>query len=292
MWIQLLEDFIENTQNKLEITRAAAVKMVLCGHRHQEVMPVLGVSSGFISKWKKAFFENGVNGLKLAYKGSKGFLESQEHSERINWLRSKDRWTFNELEYHIASKYGVAFESKQSYYDLFHEARISWKKTQAKNPKYDSEKVTSKKKEICELLETRRAEIESGELVVFMVDECHLLWGDIEGYVWGKKSERVSIPIVNQRERQTYFGGLDYKTKEFLIYPAQKGDSENTINFLNLLRSQRPGSKLLIVWDGASYHCSQAIKDYLESLNNGLNKEEWLITACKFARLRATTEPR
>ncbi len=27
----------------------------------------------------------------------------------------------------------------------------------------------------------------------------------------------------------------------------------------------------------------QAIKDYLESLNNGLNKEEWLITAYRFA---------
>ncbi len=29
---------------------------------------------------------------------------------------------------------------------------------------------------------------------MFMVDECHLLWGDIIGYVWGKTSERVSIP--------------------------------------------------------------------------------------------------
>jgi putative transposase len=46
--------------------------------------------------------------------------------------------------------------------------------------------VDTKKKEICELLETRRAEIEAGELVIFMVDECHLLWGDICGYVWGK----------------------------------------------------------------------------------------------------------
>jgi len=46
--------------------------MVLCGYKHQEIMPVLGVSSGFISKWKKAFFKKGVEGLKLAYKGSKG----------------------------------------------------------------------------------------------------------------------------------------------------------------------------------------------------------------------------
>lgn len=148
MWIRLLEDFIQNSQSKLEITRATAVKMVLCGHKHQEIMPILGVSSGFISKWKKAFFQDGVEGLKLAYKGSKGFLDTQEHSEIIEWLCSKDRWTFNELEYQLASQYGVTFESKQSYYDLFHEARISWKKTQATNPKYDSELVASKKKKL------------------------------------------------------------------------------------------------------------------------------------------------
>lgn len=181
-------------------------------------------------------------------------------------MDSKNSWTFNELEYQIASKYGVTFASKQSYYDLFDEAGISWKKTSANNPKYDPELVSSKK-EICELLETRRVEIESEELVVFMVDECHLLWGDVIGYAWGKKHERISIPVVNARDKQTYFGALDYKTKEFITYAAEKGDSKNTINFLNYLLQQRPGAKLLIIWDGASYHRSQSIQDYLDSLN-------------------------
>lgn len=123
----------------------------------------------------------------------------------------------NELEYEISHKYGVTFSSKQSYYDLFNEAGISCKKTQAHNPKYDEELVASKKKEICSLLAIRREEIESGELVVFMVDECHLLWGDVNGYVWGKTSERVLVPVNNARYKQTYFGALDYKTKEFFI---------------------------------------------------------------------------
>lgn len=247
MWMQLLEDFIKNSKEQREIKRATAVKMLLCGYKHDQIMPVLGVSSGFISTYKKAFFKMGVEGLKLAHKGSYGLLDDIQRHEVIEWLHSKDRWTLNELEYYIASKYGVTFSSRQSYYDLFEAASISWKKTQTNNPKYDPELVASKKKEICELLETRRAEIDSGELVVFMVDECHLLWGDIIGYVWGKTSERVSIPVVNTRYKQTYFGALDYKTKEFITYAAEKGDSKNTINFLEYLRQQRPGSKLLIL---------------------------------------------
>jgi putative transposase len=188
MWIQSLEDFIKHSLDKREVTRAMAVKMLLCGYKHKEIMPILGISSGFISTWKKAFFQNGVEGLgeifkkksqpyifsayskslvvgaapgralprlgffflesalKLAHKGSKGFLDAQQHTEVIEWLQTKDKWTLNELEYQIASKYGVTFESRQSYYDLFNEARISWKKTQANNPKNDPELVASKKK--------------------------------------------------------------------------------------------------------------------------------------------------
>ncbi|WP_414623458.1 hypothetical protein [Calothrix sp. CCY 0018] len=36
------------------------------------------------------------------------------------------------------------FESNQSYYDLFKQANISWKKTQKKNPRKDPELVAKK----------------------------------------------------------------------------------------------------------------------------------------------------
>ena len=43
-----------------------------------------------------------------------------------------------------------------------------------------------KNKEIDQFLETNRKKIESEELLVFFLDECHLVWGDICGYVWGE----------------------------------------------------------------------------------------------------------
>jgi putative transposase len=42
----------------------------------------------------------------------------------------------------------VVYESKQSYYDLFEEAGISWKKTTKLNPKADPEAVATKKKRL------------------------------------------------------------------------------------------------------------------------------------------------
>jgi len=63
----------------------------------------------------------------------------------IEWLKQKDIWTLGELEYQLASEYDVTYASKQSYYDLFEAAGISWKKTSKVNPKGDAKAVAVKK---------------------------------------------------------------------------------------------------------------------------------------------------
>ena len=40
---------------------------------------------------------------------------------------------------HLEDKYDVVYKSKQSYYDLFEQGRVSWKKSQKVNPKFDEE---------------------------------------------------------------------------------------------------------------------------------------------------------
>lgn len=78
-------------------------------------------------------------------------------------------------------------------------------------------------------LETKREKIISGQLVVFFEDECHLLWGDICGYVWGKTTEPIEVPVINERERQTYFGALNLHTQEFIVKAYEKGNSKSMV---------------------------------------------------------------
>jgi len=65
--------------------------------------------------------------------------------------------------------------------------------------------------------------------VVFFEDECHLLWGDVTGYVWGKRQDRIEIPVVNQRDKQTYYGALNVVTGKCLVQAYKKGDSAATL---------------------------------------------------------------
>lgn len=119
--------------------------------------------------------------------------------------------------------------------------------------------------------------------MVFFEDECHLLWGDLCGYVWGKTSERIEVPIVNERSKQTYYGALNIYTQQCLIQAAEAGNSEGTITFLKYLLRQCPDSRIALIWDGATYHRSQEVRAYLETVNRGLNESNWKITCIRFA---------
>jgi transposase len=119
--------------------------------------------------------------------------------------------------------------------------------------------------------------------VFVYVDECHLVWGDVCGYVWGPSDQRLTVPITNTRERQTYFGALNPFTHETIVLPLAKGNSDQTLLFLTYLREYFAEKRLIICWDNASYHRSCAVHDYLEVVNRGHAADMWPITCVALA---------
>jgi len=126
---------------------------------------------------------------------------------------------------------------------------------------------------------------------VFFQDESHLLWGDICGYVWGKTSERIEVPVMNERQRQTYYGAVNLHSQECFVKAYDKGNSESTKAFLQYLSGEFPKSRIAMIWDGASYHRSQEIKDYLAEVNHGLTESDWKVTCIRFAPNDPTQNP-
>jgi transposase len=39
-----------------------------------------------------------------------------------------------------------------------------------------------------------------------------------------------------------------------------------------------PDKKLILLWDGASYHGSEEVQTYLNKVNQGLDEKEWKVT--------------
>lgn len=99
----------------------------------------------------------------------------------------------------------------------------------------------------------------------------------------GKTNERIEVPISNERQKQTYYGALNLYTQEFFIKALDKGNSQSTIAFLQALLAEYPQTRIAVIWDGASYHRSHAVKDYLALVNQGLDETEWKISCLRFA---------
>jgi putative transposase len=146
--LEELETFLTEKRDAREYRRVLAVKMALKGYAYDVLCDILSVTPGFISQSKKAYEEHGIPGLLLKYKGSQSFLSSEERQAVIAWLEEQQEWNVDQLKSHIQDTYGVVFQSRQSYYDLFAAANITWKKAQRMNPRRDPALVAAKKKRL------------------------------------------------------------------------------------------------------------------------------------------------
>jgi len=132
-------------------------------------------------------------------------------------------------------------------------------------------------------MKANEAAIAKGEVVVLYLDECHLIWQDACGYVWGPRSERIELPIASTRERQSYYGAINAMTGDRIVIGCDCADGRWTMIFVELLRQEFEGKRIIICWDGASYHCGEEMRDYLEGVNMRKSREEWPITCVQFA---------
>ena len=145
VFMDSLTQFIKGNPDPRELKRALAVKMIQQNYSYHHIKDTLGVSVGFISKYQQKFEQEGIEGLKLKYKGSRGYLTIEQRQTVLDWLKQKNYWQLSELKTYIEARYGVRFVSLQSYYTLFSEAGISWKKTQKSNPRKNADLVSQKK---------------------------------------------------------------------------------------------------------------------------------------------------
>ena len=116
-----------------------------------------------------------------------------------------------------------------------------------------------------------------------MEDECHLLWNDTTGYVWGQRNEKTEVSIQNIKQRQTYYGALNLYHHDVTLMPYEKGNEDNTIAFMKHLRTLNPGKQIILLWDGATYHTSSKVCTYLSQVNQGLEEKDWKVTCLLFA---------
>jgi len=114
-------------------------------------------------------------------------------------------------------------------------------------------------------------------------DEGHLVWGAVCGKVWGKRNTPIVVPMTNERQRHPYSGAINLVTRAVPLYERPAGEGGSTVAYLRWCRDLYPDKKLLLLWDGASYHRGAERPAFLAKENAGLAAADWQGTCVLFA---------
>ena len=110
-----LQEFIAVCRDAREVRKALAIKLIYQGYLCEEIQTILDVSLGSIAGWKQAYLKYGIEGLRLNHKGRKSYLNSEQLSEILSWLQTKNTWELAELDYKLAFEYDVIYSNYRCY---------------------------------------------------------------------------------------------------------------------------------------------------------------------------------
>jgi putative transposase len=143
-----LAELIEETTDVRELKRALSVKLGEEGMTTEAIGAVLQVTPRAVRKWRQRYEWEGVDGLHVRYRGSESYLSVEQRREIEEWLGAQETLTVEEVRDEIEARYGVVYQSKQSYYDLLEASGLSYHRTEKGNPNRNEAQVLARREEI------------------------------------------------------------------------------------------------------------------------------------------------
>ena len=113
-----------------------------------------------------------------------------------------------------------------------------------------------------------------GKEQVAYIDEAHIHLDTDEGYGWTKKGVRAWISSSSPGlAKVSFYGVYYYNEGRVQILPFERADSDNTLAVLKKIKEHFAADpKITLIWDGASYHRSEQVRQGAEDLGITLER--------------------
>ncbi len=136
-----LDEIINESRDAREVKRAICVKMALNEMPTSQVCEMLNVSPQYVSKWRGTYQAEGAEALLLAHRGSESYLSAEARTTISAWITEHETLSLEAVRDYVEEKYGVVYQSKQSYYDLLELGGMSYHKSE--KPQSEARRGTS-----------------------------------------------------------------------------------------------------------------------------------------------------
>lgn len=260
----------DRTSMSVEVRRAQAIMLVNEKNCSEITLSsVTGYSKNFASKLRKRYQEKGLPGILVKKRKPLLLLTKNQLFEVQKIVQEKlpneyginaDFWSTSILAEFIQKQYNVKYKSKTSYYLIFKKANFSYHKPDKKYHDRKQEVIDKWYKETAPLI---TKEMEKPGQVILTGDEMILTTQTTTQKVWLEKGKNIHIDASNKRQKRCLYGFLNVKTGQEHAFKTDYTNSLTTCNILSELLKIYPNQKIVIVWDNASWHRSQEVRDFL-----------------------------
>ena len=169
-------------------------------------------------------------------------------------------WTLPRLTEYIRAEFGVVYESDRSYHYLLKHLGFSFKLPTPVDVRRDDQAVEHTRAAIRERIKPFMA---SDTWAVLCADETQVRYEEEITRAWLPKGSKTILKLSRQQEGQHYFGALNLQTGHPHLIPLAWQDTDHIGQALTRIKKKYPNKKICILWDNATWHQSQALREQL-----------------------------
>ena len=130
------------------LKRALSVKLGAEGMATEAIGRVLQVTPRAGRKWRRCYEREGGEGIPVKYRGRESYRSVEQRQEVEDWRGAQETITLEEVCDELEARYGIVYQSKQSYYDLLDARGLSYHRTEKGNPNRNEAQGLERREEI------------------------------------------------------------------------------------------------------------------------------------------------
>ncbi|MCX5925193.1 MAG: IS630 family transposase [Candidatus Dependentiae bacterium] len=259
-----------SSRSAKEAMRVQAILLFDDGAASKLIKNITEYSKKYASNLRRKYLKRGINSLDdRKGKCPNALLTKGQRLEIIKNITmltpqafgfDEVYWTTATLSFLIKEQYNVQYKSRTPITILFKEARFTYHKPDKQYRAKDQNAIDAWKEKYKPIINDA---IENEKTVVLVADEMMLSTQTTTQKIWLKKGEFPKIDVSSKRTIRCIYGALNIKNGHEHAFKAKGANSKFSCEFLNQLGDLHKGYKIVLIWDNASWHKSEEVKQFL-----------------------------
>lgn len=235
------------------------------------IKEITGYDQKYAFELRRKYIDHGIESLLSKKKEPRALLTKGQKAEVIKIVTtltpksfgySIDYWSTYILGALIKEQYNVQYKSKTSLYLIFKDAKFTYHKPDQQYKNRNQQVINQWIEKNTPLIQQALAEPET---IVLVEDEMMLSTQTTTQKVWLPQGEFPKIDVSSKRQIRCIYGFLNIKTGHEHAFKFLRAASEETCKALEKIGNLYKNKKIMLIWDNASWHKSEQIKDFLRN---------------------------